>query len=1145
MLNLEPTYLRYVYDSLNKGSLNAENAAALPRGFIGLYEQEFSQKTPAGERKKVLNQLALWALFKGPVSVNMAAAVLELEEEQMKDLVDTYYSWFNSPESSKYQLYHERLRVYLLQKLKADEVQVLNEELISFLEDAIKQANGEEDEYYALAHLHQHMALESQLGNHYERLHSYVNQESLWRRQIQLSKGYAWSQNAVQQGIKEGARRNYEMNTIRSTVNSVKLMTQEQNSADEILNLLNEGDYLTALKRAETWEGERQFKLYLLFIHELTIGTSKEADFRKEACKAVLEAIDQTPEDHSVLDWCKFYPELAVYKYHKEFIKMELDALVIWKRGGYNLSELINREDVNIYILKTLATELTDARVKSNAFLEISKILMDEGKKEESKEAMKDSLKVASELSDDLESQATCRELSKILMLQGQKKESIKLVSEIKDANIKSDSYRELSKILMLQGQKKESKIVMQKSISTASKIADSRQRSKVYIEISKTLMELKENDQSQKLKKKALKLVNTIVDSRDKSVAYIEISKVLMELGKKEESQQLMKESLKKASEIKDASIKSNVYAKISNILMHQGNIKELQELIKKHLNIASDIKDDYYKIIAFVEISIMLMKLGKKKESFKILSEIKDNNVFSFYKVKAVVEISKILMKQRKQEESLRTASKISNDIWRSKAFLEISKIIIEQGDLFKYLEIMRESLKVASDITFDDDKTSLGRTLFELYASSNYSSYIEISKTLMEQGKKKESLELASEINYDFYKFLAFKNISVVLIQQGKNDEFLSAIIEASRIATEISDDSWKFRAYSQLSIILMEHGKITESIKVTSEITNAYSKSMTYLELSKILKKQGKKQESQKAMKESLELALDIKGNYDKALAYLEISKTLIKQDKKQKSKEVMKVTYKVASKTDERESIMIYIEISKVLMELGEKEESLKVATEITNTDSKSKAYRELSKILMKQRKKKESLELISHISNDYSKSIAIKDISKILMEIGEKEESLKLASQITDASLKSEVYSELSKILMEQGKKDKSLQIAEKIKIVSCRLDTYNYFGKTLPFEEAQNLISSIASEENIIEVIKVISENIYDQMEPSEDLNPYLYNYSYYTQNLSNILFHQAKMACFFEEERNEEKLDMLSEVLDIKDWRRISASA
>ncbi|WP_296636225.1 hypothetical protein [Polaribacter sp.] len=53
------------------------------------------------------------------------------------------------------------------------------------------------------------------------------------------------------------------------------------------------------------------------------------------------------------------------------------------------------------------------------------------------------------------------------------------------------------------------------------------------------------------------------------------------------------------------------------------------------------------------------------------------------------------------------------------------------------------------------------------------------------------------------------------------------------------------------------------------------------------------------------------------------------------------------------------------------------------------------------------------------------------------------------------------------------------------------------------------------------------------------------LYNYSEYTQYLFNILFHQAKIACFFEKDHSEKKLDMLSEVLDIKDWRRISARA
>ena len=53
-----------------------------------------------------------------------------------------------------------------------------------------------------------------------------------------------------------------------------------------------------------------------------------------------------------------------------------------------------------------------------------------------------------------------------------------------------------------------------------------------------------------------------------------------------------------------------------------------------------------------------------------------------------------------------------------------------------------------------------------------------------------------------------------------------------------------------------------------------------------------------------------------------------------------------------------------------------------------------------------------------------------------------------------------------------------------------------------------------------------------------------FLYLFSNYPINFYKYLSYQAKMACFFEEERNEEKLDMLSEVLDIKDWRRISAS-
>lgn len=101
----------------------------------------------------------------------------------------------------------------------------------------------------------------------------------------------------------------------------------------------------------------------------------------------------------------------------------------------------------------------------------------------------------------------------------------------------------------------------------------------------------------------------------------------------------------------------------------------------------------------------------------------------------------------------------------------------------------------------------------------------------------------------------------------------------------------------------------------------------------------------------------------------------------------------------------------------------------------------------------------------------------------------------------------------------------------------------FTRFGKTLTFNESHNLQSTITYEKSKIPFIQGMSEKINEENELSEAVNPYLYNYSEYTQYLFNILFHQAKIACFFEKDHSEKKLDMLSEVLDITDWRRISA--
>ena len=187
MVNIEPTYLRYVYDNIKKGILNAENAAALPKGFIEIYDSEFSEKTPVNKRQESLNQLALWALFKGPVSLTLAASILGSKEEDVKDLIDNYSNWFNSPETGRYQLYHERIKMYLLSKLSNKEIQYLSSKVIYLLKSDRYQTvefNNYKYQYY-VDHLIAH-SYES--GEYKKELDKVIYEDHFWNSSFSILK---------------------------------------------------------------------------------------------------------------------------------------------------------------------------------------------------------------------------------------------------------------------------------------------------------------------------------------------------------------------------------------------------------------------------------------------------------------------------------------------------------------------------------------------------------------------------------------------------------------------------------------------------------------------------------------------------------------------------------------------------------------------------------------------------------------------------------------------------------------------------------------------------------------------------------------------------------------------------------------------
>jgi hypothetical protein len=196
MPHLEPSYLRYIYDGLEKGDLHPDNAAALPEGLTGLYEAAFEENKPARERQKLLETFAIWALLKKEVSAQFVAEILDVPTQEIVEFIANYSNWFSSPESGKYQLYHERLKVYLLQKISEKEIEQLHNKVIFKLELAIAEQKEDEFEIYGLEFFGEHLFV---FDNN--KLISITLSEEYRNRQILKLKSFDYSINNIKNCI--------------------------------------------------------------------------------------------------------------------------------------------------------------------------------------------------------------------------------------------------------------------------------------------------------------------------------------------------------------------------------------------------------------------------------------------------------------------------------------------------------------------------------------------------------------------------------------------------------------------------------------------------------------------------------------------------------------------------------------------------------------------------------------------------------------------------------------------------------------------------------------------------------------------------------------------------------------------------------
>jgi hypothetical protein len=313
MSYLEPTYLRYIYDGLIKGSIHPENAAELPEGLIGLYEEAFDEKQPVHIRQQLLERFAIWALLKKEVSAQFVAEVLNQPEAEIQEFIATYSAWFNSPESGKYQLYHERLKVYLLQKLSEGEVYALQEKLISRLEVAIEEQKADEFEWYGLEFLGNykfHKALSEVKETDF--IQFALNSEN-WERQREISNDFSWSKKMVVESMVLNIKVNPE-GLSKNILSLLKINLKEQNEYDIILGLIEKNEFELSLQRLHFFggkslsQGKRRFLLTLKLIKGILISSLDISEKRK-FISSYLEFIEnELSSEKFLFNWNEFLP---------------------------------------------------------------------------------------------------------------------------------------------------------------------------------------------------------------------------------------------------------------------------------------------------------------------------------------------------------------------------------------------------------------------------------------------------------------------------------------------------------------------------------------------------------------------------------------------------------------------------------------------------------------------------------------------------------------------------------------------------------------------------------------------------------------------------------------------------------------------
>ncbi len=1122
MSHLDPTYLRYIYDNLIKGSVHSENASELPEGLIGLYEEAFEEHLPVMERQLLLKRFAFFAILKKEVSTAFVAEVLEEREEDVKEFILNNRTWFNSPEPGKFQLYHERLKVYVLQKLSEKEILTIHEKLIVSLERAIEKQQADEFERYALEFLSEHYYVEAILSGDGQKLADLAYSQSHWQRQLKISKGYTWTKNGLK-AVMTWASKYNDDEVIECGLQMVDLHHQEQNDAPQIVALVADGDFENVLNRIEQFGGndkeglQRKFILYMLCLMELTLLDSKDKPNSKDGIEKLLKHLDENLSvDHSLLNWGDFFPSYTMFLIVCELDILELDYLIIYKRTNYFEFSWINKKcswnDNQYFIILNCVNFINYDKEKNYALIIISNLMASQGKV----------------------------------------KQALETARGIIDISFKIGALKDISSELFTQGKYVEATSIILEALESVKSINDELDKSIALKEIS---IELAKQGKC----KEANECVHNVADEYCKRSALEEISIELAKKGK-------FKESFEIVQEIQDELSKSYVLKNISIELAKKEDIEVAVEC-------AHRISDDSSKSFALQNISSELAKHGKFTEAIECVQGVIDDN----FKNSAIQEISYELAKQGEIDKALELTYGITNEFIKISSLRQLSRVINSneilqnaldlifaiKGDISIYLEKGNELKLLAFECYkrgLINDYYKLLNGAFEIFSSLSYDNFdrygilTELALELTEIGDFVNVKRAITNLRYRGEKESVLKNISNreselenvknsslfiyellninTIWNENEIDNLLSDIsIKFSQnkatenaliIAGNIIDDFNNSYVVSQIALDCLKFDNAELGIKLVLEIkdinhiatacekvakelikSNCFDLALGLLEqlsykieydqtyfLSEIFTRFYKLKQYQLAdvlLKKINEKGIVLEVNSEKIKQLLIVYTDFIKSEYIKEADalilEILNYAKEIMPESDRNVAFKI---ISIEFTKLNKIEEAIECLQYITSDRTRRRTKRDISIELTKQGNIIKAFEFVNEISDEREKDAALKDISTELCKQGLIEEAFKCVREMKNEYSKNEVLKDISIELSNQGKIEQALLIARGVSNESFRRDALQRISYQLvnqgDIDKAENIILEIPIKDKIDLYWKSIVSDIYQK---------------------------------------------------------------